>query len=89
MKRIWAAAALLAAACILLLLGSLAVFFAFNQLENDLTEAQSLCAQGRYQRAADLTSSRVYFKNYYFCTKYDFPCSLISIWNNIHYFLYI
>ena len=54
MKRIWAAAALLTAACILLLLGSLAVFFAFNQLENDLTEAQSLCAQGRYQRAADL-----------------------------------
>ena len=54
MKRIWAAVALLTAACILLLLGSLAVFFAFNQLENDLTEAQALCAQGRYQRAADL-----------------------------------
>ncbi len=54
MKRIWAAAALLAAACIVLLLGSLAVSGTFGQLEEDLDEAQSLCSQGRYQRAADL-----------------------------------
>lgn len=54
MKRIWAAAALLAAACMILLLGSLAVSGSFSRLEEDLAEAESLCIQGRYQRAAEL-----------------------------------